>query len=114
MGQFRRRQFVLGSRQWRVHIQAKLRPPHVVQPELLTPPHCRRSIRRAAVFAVLRPFIPIGVCSAISLVSGNWAYRYAPVTFLQTIKAPLSIRFGATLVKPRAVRVLTRARSPGL
>jgi len=34
----------------------------------------------------LAPFVPIAACGGLCLVAGNWAYKFATVSFLQMIK----------------------------
>jgi len=38
------------------------------------------------IMAALKPFCSIAGCGAMSLVTSNWAYRVAPVSFLQMVK----------------------------
>jgi len=38
------------------------------------------------IMAALRPFCAIAFCGSMSLVTSNWAYRVAPVSFLQMVK----------------------------
>lgn len=61
----------------------------------------------------LVPFIPIAACGALCLVTGNWAYRVATVSFLQMIKEShivivylLSLTFGLEQAKSRNAIVL--------
>jgi len=46
--------------------------------------HCAWGMLR--LVKALVPFIPIAACGALCLVTGNWAYRVAAVSFLQMIK----------------------------
>jgi len=63
--------------------------------------------RMLRVVKALVPFIPIAACGAICLVTGNWAYRVATVSFLQMIKEShivivyvLSLILGLERAKP--------------
>lgn len=62
----------------------------------------------------LLPFAPIAVCGAMCLVSGNSAYRYASVSFLQMVKEShimfvyiLMLLVGLERFKPRMAIVIT-------
>jgi len=69
--------------------------------------------RAAKFWEMFQRFVPIGICFAISLVSGNWAYQVAPVTFLQTIKEGqiglvymMAVVFGLERFSWRSVAIL--------
>jgi len=66
------------------------------------------------VVKALVPFIPIAACGAVCLVTGNWAYKVATVSFLQMIKEShivivylLSLILGLEQAKSRNAIVLT-------
>lgn len=61
----------------------------------------------------LAPFVPIAACGGLCLVTGNWAYRVATVSFLQMIKEShivivyiLTIAFGLEQPTIRSAAVL--------
>mmetsp|Transcript_132444 Transcript_132444/g.264272 ORF Transcript_132444/g.264272 Transcript_132444/m.264272 type:complete len:378 (-) Transcript_132444:208-1341(-) len=56
------------------------------EPLLLDALDERRAWNFLRVVRALVPFVPIAACGALCLVTGNWAYRVATVSFLQMIK----------------------------
>jgi len=65
------------------------------------------------VVKALVPFVPIAACGALCLVTGNWAYRVATVSFLQMIKEShivivyvLSLALGLEQAKSRNAIIL--------
>lgn len=70
--------------------------------------------RAHLVSSALLPFAPIAACGAVTLVTGNWAYRLAPVSFLQIVNEShilfvyiLMVVFGLDQFRIRNILVLS-------
>jgi len=84
------------------------------EPPLLDVSSRQRTWDMLRLMKALVPFAPIAACGAMCLVSGNWAYRVATVSFLQMVKEShivlvyvLSLSFGLEEPKLRNAIVLT-------